>query len=111
MQGGYFAKRINVLKQKQASTFLDFAIIFALPCLIFDKAYHLNFDFSLIIFIFIGLFSCILAAFFAIFIGKFFHFSKVTLVSMFLLSCFGNTIFVGMPIVAGVFNDPQFYIL
>ncbi len=27
---------------------------------------------------------------------------------MFLLSCFGNTIFVGMPIVAGVFNDPQF---
>lgn len=108
LAGGYFAKRIGVLKQKQARTFLDFAIIFALPCLIFDKAYHLNFNFSLIIFIFIGLFSCILAAFFAIFIGKVFHFSKVTLVSMFLLSCFGNTIFVGMPIVAGVFNDPQF---
>lgn len=82
LAGGYFAKRISVLKQKQARTFLDFAIIFALPCLIFDKAYHLNFDFSLIIFIFIGLFSCILAAFFAILIGKVFHFSKVTLVSI-----------------------------
>ncbi|EAI5026620.1 AEC family transporter, partial [Campylobacter jejuni] len=41
LAGGYFAKRIGVLKQKQARTFLDFAIIFALPCLIFDKAYHL----------------------------------------------------------------------
>lgn len=24
-------------------TILDFAIVFALPCLILDKAYHLNF--------------------------------------------------------------------
>lgn len=74
LAGGYFAKRIGVLKQKQARTFLDFAIIFALPCLIFDKAYHLNFDFSLIIFIFIGLFSCILAAFFCYSYWKSFSF-------------------------------------
>ncbi|EFV11423.1 transporter, auxin efflux carrier (AEC) family domain protein [Campylobacter jejuni subsp. jejuni 327] len=76
LAGGYFAKRIGVLKQKQARTFLDFAIIFALPCLIFDKAYHLNFDFSLIIFIFIGLFSCILAAFLLFLLEKFFIFLK-----------------------------------
>ena len=108
LSGGYFAKRIGVLKQKQTRTFLDFAIVFALPCLIFDKAYHLNFDFSLILFIIIGLTSCVLSAFIALALGMIFKFSKSTLVSMFMLSCFGNTIFVGMPIVSGIFHDPQF---
>lgn len=108
LAGGYFAKRVGILKQKQARTFLDFAIVFALPCLIFDKAYHLNFDFSLIVLIFIGFFSCALAAFIVVFLGFIFNFSKATLVSMFLLSCFGNTIFVGMPIVEGIFANAQF---
>lgn len=69
LAGGYFAKRVGILKQKQARTFLDFAIVFALPCLIFDKAYHLNFDFSLVVLIFIGFFSCTLAAFIVVFLG------------------------------------------
>lgn len=108
LAGGYFAKRIGVLKQKQARTFLDFAIVFALPCLIFDKAYHLNFDFSLIVLIFMGLLSCVISAFISVLLGFIFKFSKTTIISMFLLSCFGNTIFVGMPIVEGIFSNPQF---
>lgn len=32
--GGYVAKRLGVLKQKQSKMFLDFALLFALPCLI-----------------------------------------------------------------------------
>lgn len=107
LAGGYFAKRVGILKQKQARTFLDFAIVFALPCLIFDKAYHLNFDFSLVVLILIGFFSCALATFVVVFLGFVFKFSKVTLVSMFLLSCFGNTIFVGMPIIEGIFANAQ----
>ncbi|MBM0637385.1 AEC family transporter [Campylobacter sp. VicNov18] len=108
LAGGYFAKKTGVLKQKQARTFLDFTVAFALPCLIFDKAYHLNFDFSLIILIFIGFFSCIFSGCLVLIIGKICNFSKATLISMFLLSCFGNTIFLGMPIITGIFEDPQF---
>ena len=83
--GGYMAKKIGVLKQKQSKMFLDFAILFALPCLIFDKTYHLNFDFTLVTLILIGFFSCMLSAGFAVMLGRFLQFSKAPLVSMFCL--------------------------
>lgn len=108
LMGGYLAKRIGVLKSKQSRTFLDFTIIFALPCLIFDRAYHLNFDFSLIIYIFMGLFSCVVAGLLSVGLGVLFKFSKATLISMFLLSSFGNTLFIGIPIVSALYNEPQF---
>ena len=108
LAGGYLAKLTKILKQKQARSFLDFAIIFALPCLIFDKIYHLDLDFSLVFLILTGLFSSVFSSFVAVLLGKIFSFSKNTLVSMFLLSCFGNTIFVGVPVVSGLFKDPQF---
>ncbi|AJD02032.1 membrane protein [Campylobacter lari] len=106
--GGYFAKKIKILKQKQARAFLDFAIIFALPCLIFERTYHLNFDFSLIVIILIGLFSALFSALFCTFLGFFFKFSKNTLVSIFLLSSFGNTLFVGIPIISGIYKEAYF---
>lgn len=103
--GGYLAKRVGVLKQKQSRMFLDFAILFALPCLIFDKTYHLNFDLNLIVLILGGLLSCALAALFAVGLGAVFKFSKSTLVSMFLLACFGNTLFVGIPVISGIYGE------
>lgn len=107
LAGGYFAKRTGVLRQRQARTFLDFAIIFALPCLIFDRIYHLDFDFSLIVLILMGLASCLSAAFIVLLLGYILKFSKVTLVSMFLLASFGNTIFVGIPIISGIFPNNE----
>lgn len=106
--GGYFAKRIGILKQKQARMFLDFAIIFALPCLIFERSYHLRFDFSLIMFIFTGFICSITAAIIAVLVARIMRFSKPTLASVFLLSSFGNTLFVGIPIVSGIYSDPQY---
>ncbi|TQR31858.1 AEC family transporter [Campylobacter sp. MIT 99-7217] len=103
LMGGYVAKRIYVLKQKQARAFLDFVIVFALPCLIFDKSYHLKFDFSLIVYVLMGFSSCLIAAFLSVFIGFVCKFSKATLVSMFLLSAFGNTIFIGLPIISSLY--------
>lgn len=105
--GGYLAKKIGVLKQKQARTLLNFVVFFAMPCLIFDKVYHLNFDFSLIMLGLLGLLSCVLAAFVIFILGYFFHFAKATLVSMFLLACFSNNLFIGLPIIAGVYEDTQ----
>ncbi|AJC84900.1 AEC family transporter [Campylobacter peloridis] len=106
--GGYFAKKVNILKQKQARAFLDFAIVFALPCLIFERAYHLNFDFSLIVIILLALFCSLLSALFCTLLALFFRFSKSTLVSIFLLSSFGNTLFVGIPIISGIYQDSHF---
>ena len=103
--GGYMAKKIGVLKQKQSKMFLDFAILFALPCLIFDKTYHLNFDFTLVTLILIGFLSCMLSAGFAVMLGRFLQFSKATLVSMFLLAGFGNTLFIGIPILSGIYGE------
>lgn len=105
LAGGYIAKRIGVLKQKQSRALLDFAIIFATPCLIFDKIYHLDFDISLIVLIFIGFISTLLAGIFSLIMGRIFSFSKATLISMFVLSTFGNTLFVGMPVISGAFGD------
>lgn len=109
LMGGWVAKKIYVIKQKQSRAFLDFVVVFALPCLIFDRTYHLNFDFSLIIYVGLGLTACIVAALFVVALGALFKFSRATLVSMFLLACFGNTIFIGLPIITALYPDsPQF---
>lgn len=108
LMGGYVAKRIGALKNKQSRAFLDFTIIFALPCLIFERAYHLSFDFSLIVYIIIGFCSCIFAGIVSVGIGRILNLTKATLVSMFLLSSFGNTLFIGIPIVQSLYESPQF---
>lgn len=106
--GGYVAKRVGVLKQKQSKMFLDFAILFALPCLIFENTYKLKFDIELLGVIALGLGSSILATCVILGIGRLFRFSKSTLVSMALLTCFGNTLFVGIPIISALYPDPQY---
>ncbi|TQR60857.1 AEC family transporter [Campylobacter troglodytis] len=107
LMGGYFAKRVGVLKNRQSRGFLDFAVIFALPCLIFERTYYLNFNFLFVIYILIGLCSSLLAGLISVVLGKLFGFSRATLVSMFLLSSFGNTLFIGVPIIEGLYEDPQ----
>ena len=105
LAGGYISKLIKVLKQKQSRSLFDFVVVFALPCLIFDKIYHLNFNFSLILLIFAGFISSSFAGIISVIIGRVFKFSKPTIHSMFVLSAFGNTLFVGMPVVSNVFGE------
>ena len=105
LAGGYISKLIKVLKQKQSRSLFDFVVVFALPCLIFDKIYHLNFNFSLILLIFAGFISTSLAGIISVIVGRVFKFSEPTILSMFVLSAFGNTLFVGMPVVSNVFGE------
>ena len=102
---GYFAKKIKIFEQKNASIFIDYALCFALPALIFDKIYHVNIDKALINIILTGFVSCVISGLAAFFICKFFKFSQATTISATLLSMFGNTIFIGMPIVTGFFGE------
>lgn len=102
---GYFAKRVGALKQSQAGVLFDFVIMFAMPCLIISKIYHLDINSHLFIYIFMGFISSVVAALFAVLIGKFMKFSPATLISIFMLTTFGNTLFVGIPIVTTLFGD------
>ena len=104
LMGGYIAKLVGALKQKQSRTLLDFAITFTIPCLIFDGIYHLNLDLTLTLLILTGLTCSLFGGLIAMMIGYFFRFSRATIISMFLLSSFGNTLFIGIPIVVGIYD-------
>ncbi|MFC2492520.1 MAG: AEC family transporter, partial [Campylobacter curvus] len=85
--------------------FVDFVLCFAIPALIFDKIYHVNVDTSLINTILAGFSSSVISAVIAFGLGVLLKFSKATTVSMIMLSLFGNTLFVGMPVAQGFFGD------
>ena len=102
---GFFAKKVGIVEQKHSIPFVDFVLCFAMPALIFDKIYHVNVDASLINTILIGFASTAISAALAFVIGKIFKFTKITTVSMVMLSLFGNTLFVGMPVIQGFFGD------
>ncbi|MBQ8609877.1 MAG: AEC family transporter [Campylobacter sp.] len=111
---GYLAKRVRIISPNSAIVFLDFVLWFALPALIFDKVYHLNIDTTLISVIITGFFSSFFAAFVAISVGIMLKFTRPTLASIALLSLFGNTLFIGIPITQGLYgqsaiNDVIFY--
>ncbi|OPA78966.1 hypothetical protein BFG04_02790 [Campylobacter pinnipediorum subsp. pinnipediorum] len=105
MASGFLAKKTGVLEQKNSTIFINFVLCFAIPALIFDKMYHVNIDTTLISIIFIGFISSIISAIIGFFICRFFKFSKATTVSVIMLSLFGNTLFVGMPVARGFFGD------
>ncbi|EAU00170.1 MULTISPECIES: AEC family transporter [Campylobacter] len=102
---GFFAKKIGLLEQKHSIVFVDFVLCFAIPALIFDKIYHVNVDTSLINTILAGFSSSVISAVIAFGLGVLLKFSKATTVSMIMLSLFGNTLFVGMPVAQGFFGD------
>ncbi|WP_096015958.1 AEC family transporter [Campylobacter lanienae] len=102
---GYVAKRLRIISANKAIVFLDFVLWFALPSLIFDKVYHLVVDLNLISMVFVGLISSVIAAFVAVAMGFMLKFSTATLASVALLSMFGNTLFIGIPIVQGLYSQ------
>ena len=102
---GYGAKKFKVFEQKNASVFINYALCFALPALIFDKIYHVNIDTTLINVIATGFACSMLGAAAIFFVCRFLKFNKATTVSAVLLGMFGNTIFMGMPIIQGFFGE------
>ncbi|MCD8212701.1 MAG: AEC family transporter, partial [Campylobacter sp.] len=102
---GFCAKRFGLLRPKHSVIFVNFVLYFAIPALIFDKIYHVKIDTSLINTILTGFTSTAIGALIALGIGIFLKFTKATIVSMVMLSLFGNTLFVGMPVVQGFFGN------
>ncbi|CZE48811.1 AEC family transporter [Campylobacter geochelonis] len=103
--GGYFAKRVGMIAQKDSAIFLSFIVNFALPALIFDKIYHVSIHLALLKAIFLSLSCMVIVGIIIIFLGLVFKFSRVTIICLFLLSVFGNTLFVGLPVSSAILGD------
>ena len=105
LASGYLAKRTKVIPQNQLIIFIDFVLVFAMPALIFDKIYHVNIDFHLFSVIACGLGANFVAMLLAFGLGRLLGFSKATTASMALLAMFGNTLFMGLPVLQGILGD------
>ena len=105
LASGYLAKRTKVIPQNQLIVFIDFVLVFALPALIFDKVYHVNIDFQLFSVIACGFGANFVAMLLAFGFGRLLGFSKATTASMALLAMFGNTLFMGLPVLQGILGD------
>ena len=105
LASGCLAKRTKVIPQNQLIVFIDFVLVFALPALIFDKVYHVNIGFHLFSVIACGLGANFAAMLIAFGLGRLLGFSKATTASMALLSMFGNTLFMGLPVLQGILGD------
>ena len=105
LASGYLAKRTKVIPQNQLIVFIDFVLVFALPALIFDKVYHVNIDFHLFSVIACGFGANFVAMLLAFGLGCLLGFSKATTASMALLAMFGNTLFMGLPVLQGILGD------
>lgn len=105
LASGYLAKRTKLIPQNQLIIFIDFVLVFALPALIFDKVYHVNIDFHLFSVIACGLGANFAAMLIAFGLGRLLGFSKATTASMALLSMFGNTLFMGLPVLQGILGE------
>ncbi|MBR8465808.1 AEC family transporter [Campylobacter sp. faydin G-140] len=102
---GFFAKKVKIVETKHSVIFVDFVLCFAIPALVFDKIYHVTIDTTLINSIATGFLSSIFGGTLALVLGCLFKFSRATIVSMVMLSIFGNTLFVGLPVLQGFFGD------
>lgn len=102
---GYTAKKSGLMEQKHASVFINFVLCFAIPALIFDKIYHVNIDTALLNIIMLGFAGTLTGALVALVLCVALKFSKTTTASAVLLSLFGNTLFVGVPVTQGFFGD------
>lgn len=105
LASGYLAKRTKVIPQNQLIIFIDFVLVFAMPALIFDKVYHVNIDFHLFSVIACGLGANFAAMLIAFGLGRLLGFSKATTASMALLAMFGNTLFMGLPVLQGILGE------
>ena len=105
LASGYLAKRTKVIPQNQLIIFIDLVLVFAMPALIFDKVYHVNIDFHLFSVIACGLGANFVAMLLAFGLGRLLGFSKATTASMALLAMFGNTLFMGLPVLQGILGD------
>ncbi|TLD80100.1 AEC family transporter [Helicobacter sp. MIT 05-5293] len=102
---GYIAKLLRLVGNRESGILLGFLLNFALPAQIFNGTYHAHIDIMFLQVCLIG-FLCSIGGGLALFgIGKILKVSRDSLITMSFMGAFGNTLFLGLPIVNGALGE------
>ncbi len=102
---GYIAKLLRLVGNKQSGILLGFLLNFALPAQIFNGTYHAHIDMA---FLYVCLISllCSISGGVALFgVGKMLKLERNSILAMSFMGAFGNTLFLGLPIVNGALGE------
>ncbi len=102
---GYIAKLLRLVGNKQSGILLGFLLNFALPAQIFNGTYHADID-SVFFSVCLVSFLCSISGGLVLFaIGKALKFNRDSIITMSFMGAFGNTLFLGLPIVNGALGE------
>lgn len=102
---GYIAKLLRLVGNRESGILLGFLLNFALPAQIFNGTYHAHIDGMFLQVCLIG-FLCSISGGIALFtIGKILKVNRDSLITMSFMGAFGNTLFLGLPIVNGALGE------
>ncbi|MGP1449668.1 MAG: AEC family transporter [Wolinella sp.] len=102
---GYLAKKTHLIEQKSAPVLIDYIVYFAIPALVFEQIYYLKINTTLFFLVFIMLFSIACSTILVVLLGRFLGFALPTLVTIAMMSGFGNTLFLGAPVIEGFMGE------
>ena len=102
---GYIAKLLRLVGNKQSGILLGFLLNFALPAQIFNGTYHATLDMDFFVVCIVS-FICSISGGLALFsIGKILKLDRNSLIALSFMGAFGNTLFLGLPIVNGALGE------
>lgn len=102
---GYIAKLLRLVGNKQSGILLGFLLNFALPAQIFNGTYHAHIDMEFLYVCLISLFCSLSGGAVLFGIGKILKFDYYSILTMSFMGAFGNTLFLGLPIVNGALGE------
>ena len=105
---GYTLKRLNLVKSTDINSLNNIAIYLTLPCLVFASIYNAdlsNFQ-RLAVLPFINVITSLIIGTSIFLLGKYKGVDKKRVWTLILVTCSGNTAFLGYPLCYGVFGQP-----
>ncbi len=101
---GYIAKQTKLFHPKRSKVFVDFIIYIALPSLIIDLIYHIEIKKELLYYIAVGYISIVFTYLLVKILSKLFAFDPINESTILMMTLFGNTTFMGLPIIDGFYG-------
>lgn len=102
---GYIAKLLRLVGNKQSGILLGFLLNFALPAQVFNGTYHATLDLAFFYVCLVSFLCSISGGLVLFIIGKIFKLERNTIITMSFMGAFGNTLFLGLPIVNGALGE------
>ena len=102
---GYIAKLLRLVGDKQSGILLGFLLNFAIPAQIFNGTYHAHIDMAFFLVCLVSLLCSLSGGGVLFIIGKILKLHPHSILTMSFMGAFGNTLFLGLPIVNGALGE------